>query len=58
MPISNLELNNENTYFIDNKIRAINWLDKERLLLPQLYSYTLYKNHLLVFACRFYIQFF
>ena len=36
IPIDKLELNNENTYLLNNTIRAINWLDKDRLLLPQL----------------------
>lgn len=46
IPIDKLELNNENTHLIDNKIRAINWLDKDRLLLSQLDA--LKKKHIVL----------
>ena len=45
-PINKLHLTKENTYMIDDKTRAINWLDKERLLLPQLYSFN--KKHIVL----------
>jgi len=37
IPISKIELNSKNTHNYDMDIRCIEWLDKERSLLPQFY---------------------
>ena len=37
IPFDNLDLNEENTHMYNSDLRCIEWLDKERALLPQFY---------------------